>query len=153
MTMAQEQETVDPEVLAATNQKLAAKVLDLLGSEEQFDLFAEDIVVEFPYGPSLGMPDRFETKPVMVAYSRQLFKDLPGLTMRDRTFYSADGDPDTVFIEYISDVPTPGGNTYRQVYINKMQFRDGLLVHMKEFWDPKRILDARAGLYDLEPAS
>jgi hypothetical protein len=24
---------------------------------------------------------------------------------------------------------------------------------MKEFWDPKRILDARAGLYDLEPAS
>jgi ketosteroid isomerase-like protein len=151
--MAQEQETVDPEVLAATNQKLAARVLDLLGSEEQFDLFAEDIVVEFPYGPSLGMPDRFETKPVMVAYSRQLFKDLPGLTMRDRTFYSADGDPDTVFIEYISDVPTPGGNTYRQVYINKMQFRDGLLVHMKEFWDPKRILDARAGLYDLEPAS
>jgi ketosteroid isomerase-like protein len=151
--MAQVQETVDTEVLAATNQKLAAKVLDLLGSEEQFDLFAEDIVVEFPYGPSLGMPDRFETKPVMVAYSRQLFKDLPGLTMRDRTFYSADGDPNTVFIEYISDVPTPGGNTYRQVYINKMQFRDGLLVHMKEFWDPKRILDARAGLYDLEPAS
>jgi ketosteroid isomerase-like protein len=153
MTMAQEQETVDPEVLAATNQRLAAKVLDLLGSEDQFDLFADDIVVEFPYGPSLGMPDRFETKPVMVAYSRQLFKDLPGLTMRDRTFYSADGDPNTVFIEYISDVPTPGGNTYRQVYINKMQFRDGLLVHMKEFWDPKRILDARAGLYDLEPAS
>jgi ketosteroid isomerase-like protein len=151
--MAQVQETVDTEVLAATNQKLAAKVLDLLGSEEQFDLFAEDIVVEFPYGPSLGMPDRFETKPVMVAYSRQLFKDLPGLTMRDRTFYSADGDPNTVFIEYISDVPTPGGNTYRQVYINKMQFRDGLLVHMKEFWDPKRILDARAGLYDLAPAS
>jgi ketosteroid isomerase-like protein len=151
--MAQVQETVDTEVLAATNQKLAGKVLDLLGSEDQFDLFAEDIVVEFPYGPSLGMPDRFETKPVMVAYSRQLFKDLPGLTMRDRTFYSADGDPNTVFIEYISDVPTPGGNTYRQVYINKMQFRDGLLVHMKEFWDPKRILDARAGLYDLEPSS
>ena len=99
------------------------------------------------------MPGRFETKPVMVAYSRQLFKDLPGLTMKDRTFYSADGDPTTVFIEYVADVPTPGGHTYRQVYINKMQFRNGLLVHMKEFWDPKRILDARVGLYDLEQAS
>jgi ketosteroid isomerase-like protein len=144
---------LDPKALAATNQALAGKVLDLLGSEDQFDLFADDIIMEFPYGPSLGMPDRFETKPVVVAYSRQLFKDLPGLTMKDRTFHSADGDPSTVFIEYVADVATPGGHTYRQVYINKMQFEDGLLVHMKEFWDPKRILDARAGLYDLEQAS
>ena len=151
--MAEKKESPYPAALAAANQKLAAKVLDLLGSENQFDLLADDIVVEFPYGPSLGMPDRFETKPVFVAYSRQLFKALPGLTMRDRTFYSADGDPTTVFIEYISDAPTPGGHSYRQVYVNKMQFRDGLLVHMKEFWDPKRILDARAGLYDVEPAS
>jgi ketosteroid isomerase-like protein len=153
MTVTENQTVLDSNELAVTNQKLAADVLDLLGSEDQFDLFAEDIVVEFPYGPSLGMPDRFETKPVVVAYSRQLFRDLPGLTMRDRTFYSVDGDPGTVFIEYISDVPTPGGHTYRQVYINKMQFRDGLLVHMKEFWDPKRILDARSGLYDVDQAS
>jgi hypothetical protein len=153
MTMAEMQATPDPKALATTNQKLAAKVLNLLGSEDQFDLFADDIVIEFPYGPSLGMPDRFETKPVVVTYSRQLFRDLPGLTMRDMVYSSVDGDPNTVFIEYISDVPTPGGQTYRQVYINKMQFRNGLLVHMKEFWDPKRILDARAGLYDLEQAS
>jgi ketosteroid isomerase-like protein len=151
--MADKNETLDSAELAATNQRLAAKVLGLLGSEEQFDLFADDIVIEFPYGPSLGMPDRFETKPVVVAYSRQLFRDLPGLTMRDMKYYSVDGDPTTVFIEYISDAPTPGGHTYRQVYINKMQFRDGLMVHMREFWDPKRILDARAGLYDLEQAS
>ena len=151
--MAEMQATPDPKALATTNQKLAAKVLNLLGSEDQFDLFADDIVIEFPYGPSLGMPDRFETKPVVVTYSRQLFRDLPGLTMRDMVYSSVDGDPNTVFIEYISDVPTPGGQTYRQVYINKMQFRNGLLVHMKEFWDPKRILDARAGLYDLEKAS
>ena len=151
--MAEMQATPDPKALATTNQKLAAKVLNLLGSEDQFDLFADDIVIEFPYGPSLGMPDRFETKPVVVTYSRQLFRDLPGLTMRDMVYSSVDGDPNTVFIEYISDVPTPGGQTYRQVYINKMQFRNGLLVHMKEFWDPKRILAARAGLYDLEQAS
>jgi len=153
MTMGENDATLSDQELAAANQKLAEKVLTLLGSEDQFDLFADDIVIEFPYGPSLGMPGRFETKPVFVAYSRQLFRDLPGLTMRDMVYSSVDGDPNTVFIEYISDVPTPGGQTYRQVYINKMQFRNGLLVHMKEFWDPKRILDARAGLYDLEQAS
>ncbi len=151
--MAENQTTIDAAALAATNRKLAEQVLKLLGSEEQFDLFADDIVIEFPYGPSLGMPDRFETKPVFVAYSRELFRSLPGLTMRDMVYYSVDGDPNTVFIEYVSDAPTPGGHSYRQIYINKMQFRDGLLVHMREFWDPKRILDARAGIYDLELAS
>ncbi len=150
--MAVNQATVDEQELAATNQKLAEKVLTLIGSEEQFDLYADDIVMEFPYGPSLGMPDRFETKPVVVAYARQLFRDLPGLTMRDMVYSSVDGDPTTVFIEYVSDISTPGGHTYRQVYVNRMQFRDGLLVHMREFWDPKRILDARAGVYDVEQA-
>jgi len=33
-----------------------------------------------------------------------------------------------------------------------MQFRDGLLVHMKEFWDPSGSR-CTAGLYDLEQAS
>jgi ketosteroid isomerase-like protein len=153
MIMTQNQEILDQAALAATNQKLAQKVLGLLGSESQFDLFADDIVMEFPYGPSLGMPDRFESKPVVVAYSRELFRILPGLTMRDMVYSSVDGDPNTVFIEYESDVPAPGGHTYLQTYINKMQFRDGLLVHMREFWDPKRILDARAGLYDVDLAS
>jgi ketosteroid isomerase-like protein len=151
--MARNEATLDHEELAAANQKVAEKVLRLIGSEEQFDLYADDIVMEFPYGPSLGMPDRFESKPAVVAYARELFRALPGLTMRDMVYYSVDGDPNTVFIEYESDAPTPGGNTYVQTYVNKMQFRDGLLVHMREFWDPKRILDARAGAYDLAQAS
>jgi ketosteroid isomerase-like protein len=145
--------TVEASELAAENQKLAEKVLGLIGSEDLFDLFADDVVVEFPYGPSLGMPDRFEGKPAVVAYCRELFRALPGLTMRDMVFYPVEGDPSTVFIEYVADAPTPGGHSYRQVYVNKMQFANGLMVHMKEFWDPKRILDARAGLYDHQQAS
>jgi ketosteroid isomerase-like protein len=144
---------VDAAALAASNRELARRVLETLGSEEQFDLFADDIVMEFPYGTSLDMPDRFESKEVVVAYARELAKALPGLTMKDVTYSSVLDHPDTVFLEYISDAPTPGGNTYRQIYVNKMVFRDGKLVHMREFWDPKRILDARAGRYDLEKAS
>jgi ketosteroid isomerase-like protein len=138
---------------AAATQDQAEKVLRLIGDEAQFDLYADDIVMEFPYGASLGMPDRFEGKKAVVDYARELFRLIPDLKMRDMHYSSVAGDPNTVFIEYVSDIATPGGHTYRQIYVNKMQFRDGLLVHMREFWDPKRILDARSGLLDQEQAS
>jgi ketosteroid isomerase-like protein len=144
--------TIDAADLAAANRDLAEKVITLLGTEEQFDLFHDDIVMEFPYASSLGMPDRFETKSNVIAYVRELNQLLKGLTMRDMQYSSVAGDPDTVFIEYYADAPTPGGHTYLQTYINKMRFRDGQLVFMREFWDPKRILDARSGVYDADPA-
>jgi ketosteroid isomerase-like protein len=140
--------TLNSSDLAATNRALAEQVITLLGTEEQFDLYADDIVVEFPYASSLEMPGRYEGKPTVVAYVRQLNTALKGLKMRDMEYYSVDGEPDTVFIEYNGDAPTPGGNSYVQTYVNRMRFRDGKLVYMREFWDPKRILDARAGLYD-----
>jgi ketosteroid isomerase-like protein len=139
---------VNSSELAAQNRALAEKVITLLGSEEQFDLYADDIVVEFPYASSLGAPERYETKPVVVNYVRELNSALKGLKMRNMTYYSVDGDPDTVFIEYLGDAPTPGGNKYVQSYVNRMRFRDGKLIYMREIWDPKRIIDARAGVYD-----
>ncbi|HEY1223174.1 MAG TPA: hypothetical protein VGE75_06740 [Acidimicrobiales bacterium] len=146
--MSKEEATIDAEELAATNQGLAEKVIRLLGSEQQFELFADDIVMDFPYGSSLSMPDHFVGKVSVVAYVRELNKALRGMKMRDMKFYSVAGNPETVFIEYSSDAPTPGGNWYEQVYVNKMIFRDGQLIYMREFWDPKRIIDARAGAYD-----
>jgi ketosteroid isomerase-like protein len=140
--------TIDAHELGAVNQRLAEKVIRLLGTEAKFELFADDVVMDFPYATSLSMPDRFTGKTAVVAYVRELNRILKGLTMRDMTFYSVEGQPDTVFIEYSSDSPTPGGNWYEQVYVNKMIFRDGKLIYMREFWDPKRILDARAGLSD-----
>jgi ketosteroid isomerase-like protein len=140
--------TLTDSELAAETRELADKILKLMGDEEQFDYYADDVVIEFPYGPSLGMPDRFESKPVVVAYVRQLNEQLPGLKMDNPRFYSVADDPNTVFIEYTADIPTPGGNTYSQIYINKMRFRDGKMVSMREFWDPKRIIDALDGTYD-----
>jgi ketosteroid isomerase-like protein len=101
------------------------EAVELLGSEEQFELYADDIVMEFPYGPSLGMPDRFETKPNVVAYVQRILEGLSGVVIRELSLSPVAGDPTTVFVEYEADCPTPGGNTYRQIYVNKMQFRDG----------------------------
>jgi len=141
-------DTADTQAQAAGNRVLAEQVLDRLGTEAQFDLYADDIVMEFPYGPSLGMPDRFETKPTVVAYVRRILKGLSGVVIREMSLSSVAGDPTTVFVEYEADCPTPGGNTYRQTYINKMQFRDGKLLHMRELWDPKKMIDAGNGVFD-----
>jgi uncharacterized protein len=146
--MSKDSATIDAEDLATANQRRAENVIRLLGSEEQFALFADDIVMDFPYGSSLSMPDHFVGKDAVVAYVRELNEVLKGMKMRDMKFYSVAGEPETVFIEYSSDAPTPGGHWYEQVYVNKMTFRDGQLVYMREFWDPKRIIDARAGAYD-----
>jgi ketosteroid isomerase-like protein len=151
--MANETSTIDAEALAAVNRDLAKRVVELLGTEEQFDLYADDIIMEFPYGPSLGMPDRFETKPNVVAYVRHILEGLSGVVIREMSFSSVAGDPTTVFVEYEADCPTPGGHTYHQIYVNKMQFRDGKLVHMRELWDPKKIIDAGNGVYDHQSAS
>jgi ketosteroid isomerase-like protein len=140
--------TIKAEELAAANRDLALRVVELLGSEEQFELYADDIVMEFPYGPSLGMPDRFETKPNVVAYVGRILEGLAGVLIREVSLSSVAGDPTTVFVEYDADCPTPGGNTYRQIYINKMQFRDGKLLHMRELWDPKKMIDAGNGVFD-----
>ena len=40
--MSDETVSIEAEALAATNSGLAKRVLELLGSEEQFDLYAED---------------------------------------------------------------------------------------------------------------
>ena len=71
--------------------------------------------------------------------------------MRDMVSCSVDGDPATVFVEYEVDLSAPVDQSYVQPHVVKMQFRDGLLVHMKEFWDPERMLGARAGAYGLDP--
>ncbi len=146
--MADETATIEAEALAAANRDLARRVVELLGSEEQFELYADDIVMEFPYGPSLGMPDRFETKPNVVAYVGRILEGLAGVIIREMSVSAVAGDPTTVFVEYEADCPTPGGNTYRQIYINKMTFRDGKLLHMRELWDPKKMIDAGNGVFD-----
>jgi ketosteroid isomerase-like protein len=146
--MSQATATAGQSDLAAANREVARKVLTLLGTEEQFDYLADDVVMEFPYGPSLGQPSRFEGKAAVVAYTRALTERIGRIRMRDMTFSSVDGDPQTVFIEYSGDVNTPGGHSYVQTYFNKMRFRDGKLFQMREVWDTKLIIDAASGAFD-----
>ena len=48
--------------VAAANIKMAQFILSETGTEESFEHFADDIILEFPYAPSLNMPDRLKAK-------------------------------------------------------------------------------------------
>jgi len=63
--------------------------------------------MEFPYGASLGMPERFETKPVSWTTCVTSFPPPGTDDQEDMSISSVAGDPTTVFVEYEADCPTP----------------------------------------------
>ena len=145
--------TIAATFLAAKNRDLAKRVVELMGTKEVFELYAEDIVMEFPYAVSLKLTNRHVTKRDVVAYMQRIMPALQGLVIQDVTVSSVAGDPTTVFVEYEADMPTPGGNNFRQIHVDRMTFRDGKVVYLRELWDPKRIIDAGNGVFDDIPAA
>ncbi len=137
--MSEQTTTLTAAQLAADNRETAEAIMRLLGTERQFDYFADDVVLEFPYGE----PARFEHKDLVAAYVRQMMAPIGDLEMRDMGFYSVEGNPNTVFVEYHRHALTPAGDTYLQTYLNKMDFRDGKLIRMRELSDPKRLEPAQ----------
>ena len=59
-----------------------------------------------------------------------------------------EGDPDTIFSEYEGEFLTSDGATYTQIYMNKMRFRDGRVVLMRELWNPMKVIEATSGASD-----
>jgi ketosteroid isomerase-like protein len=51
-------------------------------------------------------------------------------------------DPALFVCEYRANRTNRGGQPYVQIYINKVRIKDGKVAFMREFWDPKRIVDA-----------
>ena len=134
-----------PVPAAPTNVEVAHRLLSEFPSESVFDLFADDVVFEFPFNPSLGMAERFEGKVAVVAYLRQMLTHLVGLKMRDIRCYAVDGDPSTVFCEYKGEAKSRDGRSYSQTYMNKMQLRDGKLVLLREMWDSLKVYRSTSG--------
>ena len=128
-----------------TNVELARRLLSEFPSDKVFEMFADDVVFEFPFNPSLGMAERFEGKTTVVAYLRSMLTHLVGLQMSDIKSYAVAGDPSTVFNEYRGNAKSQDGKPYAQTYMNKMQFRDGKLVLLREMWDSLKVYKSTSG--------
>jgi uncharacterized protein len=91
--------------------------------------------MEFPYGPSLGLPDRFEGREAVTRYLKAMLQQLGSLKFRDIEIVGTE-DPGLFVNEYKATLRTPKGTTYNQVYISKIHVKDGKVVMYREFLGP-----------------
>lgn len=111
-------------------------------ADSLLDLFAVDVVFEFPYAPD-GLPKRLEGKAALAAHLERLGPLLSFGSMELGNVY-ADGT--TVIFEFScrgEGVAT--GAPYDQVYISVVTFREGRIAHYRDYWNPLVVLTALGG--------
>ena len=117
------------------NRKLVERAFDAVGRADvsgQLDAFTEDVVLELPYADP---PVRLEGKDAIRAHvgpALEIFRFQLHIT----DVYEC-ADPDTLVLEYFSDGRvTTTGKEYRNTYISVVRFRDGLICHQREYYNP-----------------
>ena len=132
------------EALRAENLPIVRRWMTTLNEPGWGDLIDRDIVLEFPYASSVGIQERYSGRAAAVSYIKALFSRFGVFEFLDLEILGTT-DPSVFVSEYRANLTTPRGEPYVQRYINKVQVKDGKVVFMREFWDPKRTLDATHG--------
>lgn len=108
------------------------------------ELCADDIVAEFPFSPE-GSQTRFEGKEALYAFLKDYpsfidVKSLPTLKIYET------GDQNVIIAEWsISGVVISNGNPYEMRYASFVTFRDGLIVNLREYFNPEVFMKAMGG--------
>lgn len=129
----------------------AARALDehlaLIGNDIQrwIDLFADDAVVEFPYAPSLGFPERLQGKAAIDRYFRGTPESFRDLAFRDVRRYRTT-DPDVAIAEAHGSASVGANDArYEQDYVMLVRTKDGKIILYREYWNPVPALEAFGG--------
>jgi uncharacterized protein len=100
--------------------------------------YTEDLVLEMPYAAGLHVLEGRET---IRKFLHAAFKTLQfrlQITAVHETI-----DPEMTVVEYVSEGMAPlTGKPYANVYIGVYWFRDGLISHVKEYFDPTLTTEA-----------
>ena len=133
---------------AATPADVLAQRCHLLlsGDVDGFaDLFAPDAVIEAPFGGLPGPSSRLEGRDAIRAYSRQVQASPLRLDNYEIAELHQTQDPEVVIAEMRAEATvTTTGRTIAATSLHVLRIRDGRIVHVREFSDP-RGLDAIAG--------
>jgi ketosteroid isomerase-like protein len=116
------------------NIALASRLMDQFGRDMDgwYDQLHERCVVEFPFGPSVGMPARIEGKEACTALF-ELVCEAVRVQFSDIVI-SPLADPSELMLEY-RGYSEPQGKVYDQTYICLQKFKDRKLILYKEYWD------------------
>ena len=123
------------------NREFVQHFYEIIFEPEWWDLLHEDTVFEFPYAPSLGIPERFAGRDTVTAYLKVMVEQVGALKFRDIVIVGTE-DPHLFVNEYKATLTTPKGTNYDQVYITKVRVKDGKVILFREFWDPARVIQA-----------
>lgn len=114
----------------------------LIAADDFLELFAEDVVFEFPYAPE-GLPKRLDGRDRLAAHLVRLGPQLQFDTFDLESSYVCG---DTVVFEFTCEgrgVTT--GVAYDQTYISVVTLRDGRIARYKDYWNPLVALAALGG--------
>ena len=116
------------------NVALATSLMERFGRDMDgwYDNLHDDIVMEFPFGASVGMPTRVEGKQACAATFDVVCQAIQVQFSNIRI--SPMADPNRVLVEY-RGYSEPNGTVYDQNYISVHEYRDGKLILFREYFD------------------
>jgi uncharacterized protein len=111
-------------------------------TEAWIDLLDEDVIVDFPYAPSLGRPGRLEGKAATYNHVKTALTQMQNLTFTNVRKYPTT-DPNVLWAELHGSALIPAtGRHYEQDYVVRIQIRDGKIVYYSEYWNPMALMNA-----------
>jgi ketosteroid isomerase-like protein len=124
--------------------QLAEQMLHSIGKDMGFfwDNAHPDLVLEFPYAPWVGLPERVAGRDDAEPYLDDVGRMFPGLTFHDVRVMPL-AEPDSFVLEYNGSCPAV--NNYSQRYINIMRFEGDKLALFREYWNTTEATRALGG--------
>ena len=107
--------------------------------DDMADVYAEDSVIEMPFGPQPGTALRFEGREGPGGHRARFAKFLPSIRVTgiDLVALHETADPEVVIVEYdYHAVAVPTGRSFTNRYIMVVRVRDGLIVSSRDYANP-----------------
>lgn len=126
-----------PTAIRERAQETFRRHLEYLSSDripEWVELFTEDGVLEFPYGPE-GFPQKVAGKQELFEYMKNFPRHFEVRFMRLK--FHETTDPTLVVAEFASEGKAVStGRPYNQTYISVVETKDGHISRYVDFWNP-----------------
>jgi ketosteroid isomerase-like protein len=119
-------------------------------AQAQADLFAADVVVEFPFAPD-GFPRRIEGCSAFVA-ALQPMMDLAKSYGHQIEGYESQVvhetlDPEVIVAEFeVVGRISGDGETFRLPYVQRLRVRNGQIIAFRDYWPPQTAAVAATSL-------
>jgi uncharacterized protein len=134
-------------VMSLTAAQLLKRSLDTFRAKDMKGwaaLCAEDVVVEFPFAPDAASR-RINGRAAIFEYLRNYPEVIDIRTTPTMTIHET-GDPAVAIAEWsVSGRVISSGKPYEMSYATFATFRDGLIVHYREYWNPVAFMAAMDG--------